>query len=124
MNVEIGKNIRQKEGFNALIPNPFPPKGIFDIPQKILLKTAEADRLVGKLDGITHTLPDVDLFLKMFVRKDAASSTQIEGTMATIVDAIEKDAGLTPAATDAEDILYYIRALNYGIERLDNLPLS
>ncbi|MEX0910095.1 MAG: Fic family protein [Candidatus Paceibacterota bacterium] len=124
MDVEIGKKIRQKEGFSALVLNPFPSKGIFDIPQNILLKTAEADRLVGKLDGITHTLPDVDFFLRMFVAKDATSSAQIEGTRATIVDAIEKDAGIDSKETDADDILYYIKALNYGARRLNDFPLS
>lgn len=123
MNTEIGKKIKQKGGFLALVPNPFPSKELFDIPQSILLKTAEADRLVGKLDGITHTLPDVDFFLRMFVAKDATSSAQIEGTRATIVDAIEKDVGVASDETDADDILYYIKALNYGMRRLDNLPL-
>lgn len=124
MNIEIGKRIRQKEGFSALVPTPFPQKELFDVPQDILLKTAEADRLVGKLDGITHTLPDVDFFLHMFVAKDAASSAQIEGTRATIVDAIEKDAGVALKTTDADDILFYIKALNYGTKRLDDFPLS
>ncbi len=124
MKIEIGKNIKQKEDFSAFIPSPFPPKGLFDFPQTILLKTAEADRLVGKLDGITHTLPDVDFFLSMFVAKDAASSAQIEGTKATIVDAIERGAGVATKETDADDILYYVKALHYGIERLTDFPLS
>lgn len=124
MNVEIGKTIKQKEGFSALVPNPFPPKGLFEVSQKILLKTAEADRLVGKLDGITHTLPDVDFFLRMFVAKDATSSAQIEGTRATIVDAIELESGVAPKETDADDILYYIKALDYGTKRLNDFPLS
>ncbi len=124
MNIELGKNIKQKEGFYAFIPNPFPPKKLFDVPQNILLKTAEADRLVGKLDGITHTLPDVDFFLRMFVAKDATSSAQIEGTRATIIDALEMESGVATKDTDAEDIVYYIRTLDYGIKRLDNLPLS
>ena len=67
MKIKIGKKIRQKEGFLAFIPNIFPPEGIFDLPKTILLKTAEADRLIGKLDGITHLLPDVDFFISMFV---------------------------------------------------------
>jgi len=124
MNIEIGKKIEQKEGFFALIPNPFPPKEIFEIPQSILLKTANADRLIGKLDGITHTLPDVDFFLRMFVAKDATSSAQIEGTKATIIEAIERDAGIDSKKTDADDILYYVRALNYGVSRLKDFPLS
>lgn len=89
MKIEIGKKIKQKEGFLAFVPNPFPPKGIFDLPKAILLKTAKADRLIGKLDGITHLLPDVDFFISMFIAKDAESSAQIEGTKATMVEAMQ-----------------------------------
>ncbi|MGI0134058.1 MAG: Fic family protein [Candidatus Micrarchaeaceae archaeon] len=124
MDVEIGKNIRQREGFSAFIPNPFPPQGLFMLPPDILIKAAEADRLVGKLDGITHTLPDVDFFLRMFVTKDAESSAQIEGTQATMLDALEKSAGVAMHETDADDILYYIKALEYGTKLLKTLPLS
>lgn len=124
MKLEIGKNMKQGGGFSAFIPNSFPPQGIFNLPQAILIKTAEADHLVGKLDGITHTLPDVNFFLSMFVAKDATSSAQIEGTKATMVDAIEMDTGVATGKTDADDILYYIKALNYGIERLRDFPLT
>lgn len=124
MKVIIGKNIPQKEGFSSFIPSLFPPVGILSFSTPTLIKAAKAERLVGKLDGITHTLPDVDFFLSMFVKKDAASSAQIEGTKATIIDAIEKDAGVDGKITDVDDILYYIKALHYGIERLKEFPLS
>lgn len=124
MQIQIGKHIQQREGFSAFIPEQFPPPTGINLPIDILLKAAEADRLVGKLDGITHTLPDVDFFLSMFVTKDATSSAQIEGTRATIVDAIELDAGIATKTTDADDILYYIKALHYGTERLRDFPLS
>ena len=122
--IEIGKEIRQKEGFTAFVPKTFPPKGILGLPSVLLIKAAEADRLVGKLDGITHTLPDVDFFLSMFVAKDATSSAQIEGTKATIVDALETDVGIAVGQTDADDILFYIKALHYGVERLKSFPFS
>lgn len=124
MDIQIGRDIRQREGFSAFVPETFPPEGLFDLPQSILIKTAEAARLVGKLDGITHTLPDVDFFLYMFVAKDAESSAQIEGTQATMMDVLEKNAGVAAKETDADDILYYIKALKYGAERLENFPLS
>jgi Fic family protein len=124
MRIEIGQNIAQKEGFFAFIPHHFPPKGLIELSQTILIKAAEADRLVGKLDGITHTLPDVDFFLSMFVAKDATSSSQIEGTKASMADAIEMNAGVALKKTDADDILFYIKALNYGIGRLKEFPLS
>src|ERR1051326_8546909 len=106
MNVKIGNLIKQAQGFSAFVPFTFPPKAIFEIPQRLLIKAAEADHLVGKLDGITHTLPDVEFFLRMFVAKDATSSAQIEGTKATMVDAIEMAAGIAVKETDANDILY------------------
>lgn len=125
--IEIGKNIRQKGGFKAFIPSPFPPKAGFDFDPKILKKNNEATRLLGKLDGITKLLPDADFFLLMYLRKDAASSSQIEGTRATMIDAIEAEAKINDKVPeDVDDILHYIKALNYGIKRItsDNFPMA
>ncbi len=125
--IEIGRNIQQKEGFKAFIPNPFPPKGGFNFNSKILKKNDQATRLVGKLDGITKLLPDADFFLLMYLRKDASSSSQIEGTRATMIDAIEAEAKINAnIPEDVDDILHYIKALNYGINRVktDNFPIS
>src|SRR3989344_4232417 len=126
-NVEIGQLKQQPKGFKAFIPGPFPPKVGFAFGPKILKKSDEATRLLGKLDGITKLLPDVDYFLRMYLRKDAASSSQIEGTMATMIDAIEAE--VQPSANipqDVDDILHYIKALNYGMKRVqqDDFPLA
>jgi len=126
-NPEIGQLKQQPEGFKAFIPAPFPPKGGFEFDPKILKKSDEATRLLGKLDGITKLLPDVDFFLSMYLRKDAASSSQIEGTMATMIDAIEAE--VQPSANipqDVNDILHYIKALNYGMKRVqqDDFPMA
>jgi Fic family protein len=125
--VEIGQLKQQPEGFKAFVPGPFPPKVGFEFDAKILKKSDEATRLLGKLDGITKLLPDVDYFLRMYLRKDAASSSQIEGTMATMIDAIEAE--VQPSANipqDVDDILHYIKALNYGMKRVqqDDFPLA
>ena len=125
--VEIGKLITQPGGFHAFVPNPFPPKDGFEFSPVILRKDNQATRLLGKLDGITKLLPDADFFLLMYQRKDAASSSQIEGTVATMVDAIEAEVKVgekTPA--DVDDILHYIKALNYGMRRVakDNFPMA
>lgn len=124
MSLEICKKIKQREGYIASIPNPFPVKGIFVIPQNLLNKAAEAERLIGKLDGTTQVLPNIEFFLKMYSFKDAASSAQIEGTKATMIDAVEMDAGIDSDQSDALDILFYIKALNYGIKRIKEFPLS
>ncbi|NTV52033.1 MAG: Fic family protein [Candidatus Firestonebacteria bacterium] len=124
---EIGTLRAQPSGYNAFIPHPFPPAGGFDFEPGLLKKNNEASRLLGKLDGIAKRLPDADFFLLMYLRKDAASSSQIEGTMATMVDAIEAEVKIKESIPkDVDDILHYIKALNYGIKRVmeDNFPMS
>ncbi len=124
--VKIGQYIKQKEGFSAFAPFPFPPKGGFIITPKLYKKHEEAIRLVGKLDGITRLLPDKDFFITMFVVKDATYSSQIEGTKATMQDAVaapvtEEKSRRTP---DVDDIEHYVKAANYGIKRSKDFPLS
>lgn len=125
--LELGKNIGQKQGYKAFIPGPFPPKEAFSWDLRLLKKADEATRLLGKLDGITNLLPDADFFILMYLRKDAASSSQIEGTRATMIDAIEAEAKVRAnIPADVDDILHYIQALNYGMKRMadDDFPLS
>ncbi|MBI4268427.1 Fic family protein [Candidatus Uhrbacteria bacterium] len=123
---KIGRYIQQKEGHKAFTPFRFPPKGGFVISAKLYKKHEEAIRLVGKLDGVTRLLPDKNFFLLMFVKKDAAYSSQIEGTKATLQDAVA--AAVTEEKSrlhsDVDDIMHYVDALNYGIERIKTLPIS
>ena len=116
----------QPEGFKAFVLESFPPKDTLVFSLAIQQKHAEAMRLLGKLDGITALLPDRDYFLEMFVRKDASSSSQIEGTQASISDAIEalNIERRNNLPQDVDDILHYIEALNYGLERAKNFPFS
>ncbi|OGL66795.1 hypothetical protein A2856_02970 [Candidatus Uhrbacteria bacterium RIFCSPHIGHO2_01_FULL_63_20] len=123
---KIGRYIKQKEGYKTFTPFAFPPKGGFKISPRLYKKHEEAIRLVGKLDGITRLLPDKDFFLLMFIKKDAAYSSQIEGTKATLQDAVaapvtEEKARLHP---DVDDIVHYVDAVNYGIQRAKTLPIS
>lgn len=122
----IGTYRQQPQDFKAFIPNDFPPSIELNFSRSINAKHTEAIRLLGKLDGITLLLPDKDYFLEMFVRKDASSSSQIEGTKATMMDAIEaaniERSSDLPA--DVDDILHYIEALNYGIRRAEEFPFT
>ena len=124
MRTKIGQQNLHPEGYRYFSPYPFPVRGMFEFDSNISVKASEATRLVGKLDGITLNLPDVDFFLKMFVKKDATASSQIEGTQATVIDALEKEIGVEENVSDAQDILFYIKALNHGIERMNELPIS
>jgi Fic family protein len=122
---KIGHLVLQPTGYKAFIPLPFPIEEPLSLSPHLEVLHGEAMRLIGKLDGISQLLPDKDFFLQMFVRKEAASSSQIEGTKATMVDAIEAEVIPSFAqARDVEDIMRYIEALNYGIERFRTLPIS
>ncbi len=125
-NPKIGVYKTQPEGFKAFVLESFPPKDTLVFSPAIQQKHAEAMRLLGKLDGITALLPDRDYFLEMFVRKDASSSSQIEGTQACISDAIEalNIERRNNLPQDVDDILHYIEALNYGLERAKDFPFS
>ncbi len=120
----IGKIIKQSTGYSAFVPDEFPGRNVLDMSPSLMAKAALAERLVGKLDGVTHNLPDVEFFISMYIIKDATNSAQIEGTRATMLDALELDAGVNTKNTDADDILFYIDALNYGIDRIKKLPFS
>jgi Fic family protein len=122
----IGRYVKQREGYLTFTPFLFPSDHLLPVSPILYKKHENAIRLIGKLDGITHLLPDKDFFLLMFVKKDATYSSQIEGTQATLQDAIaapvtEKQSKLSP---DVDDIVHYINAVNYGIELAKTLPLS
>ena len=125
MKVKIGHYQQQDSGYKAFVPLPFPPEQPIKLSSQLEFKHSEAMRLIGKLDGITQLLPDKDFFLLMFVRREAASSSQIEGTRATMVDAIKAE--VVPSSElpdDVEDIIHYVSALNYGLDRFQTLPIS
>lgn len=87
---------------------------------------SDADRSLGRLDGIGSVLPNPDLFVAMYVRQEAVLSSQIEGTQSTLEDVLqfEADAKGLDLPKDIEEVVNYVRAMNYGIKRLDELPLS
>jgi Fic family protein len=85
-----------------------------------------ADLAIGRLDGVAQTLPNPDLFVAMYVRREAVLSSQIEGTQSTLDDvlAFELDAQTRDLPKDVEEIVNYVKAMNYGIDRVAQLPLS
>ena len=82
----------------------------------------ESNNLLGKLDGISSNLPDRDIFISMYVEKEAVVSSQIEGTQASLSDVLQKNN--TEKRKETEEIVNYVHSLNYGIELMDNLPIS
>ncbi|MEM6553950.1 MAG: Fic/DOC family N-terminal domain-containing protein [Planctomycetota bacterium] len=87
---------------------------------------ALADRAVARLDGASSILPNPELFVFMYVRKEAVLSSQIEGTQASLSDVVEFEADRASAidAGDVPEVLNYVRAMSQGLDRLVSLPLS
>lgn len=113
------------ERVRAFVPPPLPPKPALDL-LPLLGKLSEADRAIGRLDGVTALLPDTSLFLYMYVRKEAVLSSQIEGTQSTLNDLLrfETDAVAGAPIDDIREVSNYVSAMEHGLERLPELPLS
>jgi Fic family protein len=121
----IGNTVNQPGGFRAFIPHAFPPNEeiVLDAQGAELLERANLQ--LGRLDGITELLPDLDFFILMYVRKESALSSQLEGTQATLADAIRAEGAMRVGVPhDVDDIERYVAAMNHGLERLSDLPLS
>lgn len=119
-----GKFIRQQSDYTAFIPNPLPPEPPVQIDSEMLYLLSAADRRLGRLDGITQILPNPDLFVAMYVKKEAVLSSQIEGTQASLLDILEEDdENHTYKEKSVEEVVNYVSAMNYGIKRLQELPL-
>lgn len=113
------------EKVRAFVPPPLPPVPQLDL-LSLLGPLSEADRAVGRLDGITALVPDTSLFLYMYVRKEAVLSSQIEGTQSTLHDLLrfESDAPAGAPVEDIREVSNYIAAMEHGLARLSKLPLS
>ncbi|WP_308721484.1 Fic family protein [Komagataeibacter xylinus] len=115
---------KQSTGYNAFIPAPLPPEIEIDMEMQTLL--SRADRALGRLDGSIQTLPNHDLFVLMYVRKEAVLSSQIEGTQSSLSDVLEAEANIHSShrPNDAIEVINYVGSLRYGISRLKELPIS
>ena len=120
-----GEYVRQPAGYDAFVPKPLPPDPPISTDRLVPL-LSRADQAVGRLDGEIRNMPNPDLFVAMYVRREAVFSSQIEGTQSTLDDllAVELRPKVAEMARDVDEIVNYVRAMNHGLERLAELPLS
>ncbi len=113
------------ESYRAYIPAPLPPDPPIDMARLYPL-IDKATAAIGCLDGMITILPDASLFLYMYVRKEAVLSSQIEGTQSSLSDLLMFEYDQVPGAPmdDVNEVSCYVAALNHGMERLSELPLS
>src|SRR4051794_14568630 len=113
-----GRYVRQIAGYRAFIPAPLPPDPPLHIDGPMLALLTRASEGVGRLDGVARMLPNPDLFVAMYVRREAVLSSQIEGTQSTLDDVLqfELDARGQELPRDVEEVVNYVHAMNYGLE--------
>jgi Fic family protein len=122
-----GRYIKQIEGYKAFIPEPLPPRNPeLEINDELQACLSKADRSLGRLDGAIQTLPGTDLFVYMYVRKEAVLSSQIEGTQSSLSQLLKREAEVLDPDTpkDVSEIVNYVGAMNLGLSLLDELPVS
>ncbi|HEX4910364.1 MAG TPA: Fic family protein [Permianibacter sp.] len=121
-----GRYLRQPTGYRAFIPAPLPPNPPLLLNSELQNLLSQADRALGRLDGAVLTLPNPDLFVFMYVRKEAVLSSQIEGTQSSLQDVLAAEAQLfdLDLPQDVDEVINYVRAMNHGLKRLPELPVS
>ncbi|TWU60633.1 hypothetical protein Poly51_09120 [Rubripirellula tenax] len=118
--MRAGSYVKQPTNYRAFIPAHLPPNPAIILDAELLKLLSDADRALGRLDGVATVLPNPDLFVAMFVRQEAVLSSQIEGTQSTLQDilAYEADAEQTTQPGDVEEVVNYVAAMNHGLRRL------
>lgn len=119
-----GQVIKSLKGYSAFIPNALPPK--FEWTNSVVNSLSRADFLLGKLAREGSKLPNPHLLMRPFITREAVLSSKIEGTQATLGEILAANAGayVKQNPDDLQEVQNYITALDYGLERLKELPLS
>lgn len=123
-NSPSGRIVKSPKGYNAFIPNNLPPK--FEWDNKLVNSLSRADFLLGKLAREGSKLPNPHLLMRPFITREAVLSSKIEGTQATLGEILAASAGayVKQNPDDLQEVQNYIKALDYGLKRLDEIPLS
>ena len=119
-----GRTVPVEGSVTAFVPAPLPPEVRWT--EALVATLSQADRAVGQLAGEGRRLPDPHLFIGPFLRREAVLSSRIEGTRTTLGEVLAAAADSRPKtrSEDFREVLNYVEALEYGLERLDSLPLS
>lgn len=116
------KNLSGEFSYHSFRPNPLPPVPPLEMSNQMIEALVAATRKVSTLDGLSSRIPNMELFVSMYVRKEALLSSQIEGTQCTLEDVFDP---LLDENTNrnAAEVVNFIQATEYAIQRLNTLPL-
>ena len=122
-----GSFVTQLKGYKAFQPAPLPPAPPLSQDEELTTLLLQASHAVGHLSGLSTVIPDPDLFVYLYVRKEALLSSQIEGTQCSLEDILNPDAEAISDNTspkDIEEVSNYVKGMNDGLARLNDLPVS
>lgn len=121
---EAGRVIHTPQAYHAFVPAPLPPA--IDYNPSLVRLLSVADAALSELSGLGQILPSPNLLIAPYIRREAVLSSRIEGTQTSLADLLADEAGRTPQspASDVHEVRNYVVALQYGIDRLQSLPLS
>jgi Fic family protein len=118
----LKNNLSGEARYQSFAPSPLPPNPPIALDAALVETLVKANKQLTLLDGIASRIPNVNLFISMYVRKEALMSSQIEGTQATLEDVLDPLIGEN-ANRNVADVINYIKATEFAIARLDDLPL-
>ena len=116
------KNFSGETAYFSFYPQPLPPVPAIEVDPEMLSLITGAHEKVAVLNSVSERIPNKDLFISMYVRKEAILSSQIEGTQCTLDDVLDPEADENTNA-DVSDVVNYVRAINFSAQRLAELPL-
>lgn len=120
-----GKYIENLTGealYKSFKPSPLPPLPPLEIDENLIKLLVEANRQLAQLDTASQLIPNIELFVSMYVRKEALMSSQIEGTQCTLEDILDPQLDVN-ANADVGEVINYIKAAHFALERLKTLPI-
>ena len=119
-----GQYIQQLKGYKSFIPTPLPPVPPLKPDDEYNYLLSKASLALGKLSGLASVISDPDLFVYLYVRKEALLSSQIEGTQCSLEDVLSPDTNEERnKRDDIEEVSNYVRAMNEGLNKLNELPV-
>lgn len=119
-----GQYVRQISGYKAYIPTPLPPTPPLTFDSELIKLLSTADLNLGQLKGLASIISDPDLFVYLYVRKEALLSSQIEGTQCSLEDILSAEPEHSPKKVDIEEVSNYVAAMNEGLRQLSETPVS
>lgn len=115
-------NLTGEAAYQSFKPNPLPPIPEIEMDEEIVRLLVDANKQLVKLDTASQLISNADLFISIYVRKEALISSQIEGTQCTLDDVLDPEVE-TNTNLDVSDVINYVKATQYALKRLEKLPL-